>query len=408
LQNNKKHIVIVSIWYPPIVGVAVNRIHAFSKYLNKDKYPVSVITLWKNGLKEFEQEEEISIYRVKNKSFLKLPHFDKKVPKVIHYLKVVWKLFVIKIKKDEFESWTSASLKKLIEINKRNPIDVILSSYSPIAPHLAALNFIKRNPSVKWIADMRDEMSRNPFLTNNFKTKYKKIETEINQYATALTTVSKPILDDFKTDFTSIKHFAEIRNGFDNDFLIENKNHSFNEILTFLYAGTFYGKRKPTTFLLALNNLKEQNKLPAKWVFKLIGSANNFDIPNTLKEHIIFIDKLPQKECEVEMKQADINVFIHPNMGVKGVYTGKLFDYLSTLKPILAITDKEDVAAQLIRELNAGYIADFDNIPEIEEMITLAVENWKNKKMLEMDVEGIKKLHRSYQVKKLEELIEQL
>ena len=108
------------------------------------------------------------------------------------------------------------------------------------------------------------------------------------------------------------------------------------------------------------------------------------------------------------MSESDINLLILPNNGRKGVFTGKLFDYLSVLKPILAIVDKKDVAATLINELNAGYVAEFDDIKEIEKMIILSVNNWVNKVHFDVDIDGVEKLHRKYQVKKLERLIDKI
>ena len=48
----------------------------------------------------------------------------------------------------------------------------------------------------------------------------------------------------------------------------------------------------------------------------------------------------------------DFNLFVHPRSERKGVYTGKLFDYISAAKPILACVDKDDVAAKMIEEFD--------------------------------------------------------
>ena len=78
------------------------------------------------------------------------------------------------------------------------------------------------------------------------------------------------------------------------------------------------------------------------------------------------------------------------------------------MKPIIAIIDKTDVAAQLIQEIGAGFVADFNNIDEIEKAIGDAYQLWKEKKSLPMDKEKIPLLHRKHQVKKLEALIDKL
>ena len=48
------------------------------------------------------------------------------------------------------------------------------------------------------------------------------------------------------------------------------------------------------------------------------------------------------------MNEMDANIMLHPRGERKGVYSGKLFDYISAQKPIIACVDKNDVAAELI------------------------------------------------------------
>lgn len=411
MSERKPHIVIVSTWYPPVQGVAVNRIAAFAKYLDKTKYKISVISLYEREALEKEITNEVNIYRLKNDSLFQIPKFNKSVSRIHHLVKVAWKLFVIKINKEAYGSWTKNVINKLKEIEDSEKIDLIISSYPTIAAHEAVISFLSSNNcKIGWIADMRDEMSRNPFISSTKKDLLKKVEKRVALYANALITVSKPILEDFKKDFPNIKYFEEIRNGFDNDYLEKKESYkpSFNDTLTMLYAGTFYGKRKPNTFLSALSELSIDGLLPTKWTFRIIGAAHNFTIPSNIESHIEFIEHLPQQQCELEMFKADYNVFIHPDMGVKGVYSGKLFDYLSAGKPILAITDLKDVAAELIQKLNAGYIADFNDVNSIKHSIQSAIDNWKEKQIPNIDIEGVKKLHRKYQVEKLDSLINRI
>jgi hypothetical protein len=78
------------------------------------------------------------------------------------------------------------------------------------------------------------------------------------------------------------------------------------------------------------------------------------------------------------------------------------------MRPIIALIDKTDVAAQLIEECNAGFIADFYNIEEIEKAIIEAYILWKNKKTLSYNNSLIQLHHRAYQVKIYEHLIYKL
>ena len=404
LQNKKKHIVIVTTWFPPKIGVAVNRMLSFAKYLSKDKYYISVITT-SNKSNITPSIDNVSIYQLPNKQLLKPPSFNND-NFMIHKLKVLWKVFVHKLEPNDYKGWTKGSVFKLKEIHSKNPIDIIISSFSPVASHLIALEFIKQHPSTKWVADMRDEMSITPLIDEKTKTYYQSIEKEINKYATALTSVSEPILTDFKKSLPDIPYYEEVRNGYDHELSFSNYN--FNDVFTITYCGIFYGNIKPHTFFKALLNYKNLKKEEFNFKIKFIGTPKNFTIPNELKKHIHFYPKIKSDEAIQEMRNSDVNLLINPSSGRKGVYTGKLFDYLSVGKPILGVVDVSDVAAEMIKEYNAGEIASFDNILEIEKTIEKLHLKWLRKEKLTTDIEKIESLHRKHQVKKLEQLIDKL
>ena len=53
-------------------------------------------------------------------------------------------------------------------------------------------------------------------------------------------------------------------------------------------------------------------------------------------------------------------------------------------------------------------MADFDNVNEIETAIYAAYQDWNTKTVLNCDRVKIEKLHRKYQVEKLNQLIDSL
>ncbi|MBK6527045.1 MAG: hypothetical protein IPG07_16765 [Crocinitomicaceae bacterium] len=127
-----------------------------------------------------------------------------------------------------------------------------------------------------------------------------------------------------------------------------------------------------------MENLHKKNELPKNWKFICAGASRNFSIPPDFKKNVEILDRVSQTESLKLMASADLNILIQPPTGRMGVYTGKIFDYLSVNKPILAVVDKRDVGAQLINKLKAGYVADFGDIAEIEDQIKLAIDHWKH------------------------------
>lgn len=402
-----KSVLIISVYYPPIQSIATNRIYSIAKYLDKDKYNVSVLTIDDGNQMPQEYElEDVSIYRVKNTSFIKKANFNQKTNYIWHKLKALYNILLTCVVKDEYNGWTTRSIimgKKLLA-EKR--IDLVISSYAPLAPHLVALELKKANPNIKWIADMRDEMSLNPYLTSKARKNLRKHEHYILQHADAVTSVSEPILESFaRFPHNPQCFFREIRNGYDFEIMPSEKS-ARSDVFTLVYAGSFYGDCKPDKFFKVLEQLVINDEIKIKT--KFIGVVNPLQIPDSLIQVLEWIGKLPHKETIKLMKQADCLLLIIPCNSRKGVYTGKIFEYLGCLKPILALVPENDVAARLIREANAGYIAAYDNPQKIREKILEAYKDWRDNKPFEPDINTVRKHHRKEQVKRLESLIEGL
>ncbi len=403
----KKHLVLITTWFPPVNGVAVNRMEAFVKYFDKDKFDVSVITLKKdNAVTSEERIDGANIYRLTNQTFFKLAEFNKGHSRVMHYCKVLWNYFVRYIAKHPLQNWMNAVNQKLNDVNNSKCINIVITSSSPTESHIAAFKFLDSNSAVKWIADCRDELSLNPHQDVTAKKMNESVEKFINKRASILTTVSEPIANDFSRLCPDVQ-VREIRNGHQLT-LPEISDYQFNKIFTIVYAGTFYGLQKPTHFFTALIQFLNFDAHTRKVHIQFVGTPQNFDIPKHPNLTVEFIDQCTYQEACRYQQMADANLLILAKMNRPGVYSGKLFDYLAACKPIIAVVDAKDVAGQLIRDCNAGYIADFDNIPEIETAIFAAYQDWNTKTILNCDRVKIEKLHRKYQVEKLNHLIDSL
>ncbi len=399
----KKNILIISIYYPPIQSIASNRIYSFAKYLDKEKYNVFVHTLGDSN--SIENENNIVVQRVKNNILFKPLLFKKRTNKVIHYSKVIYNKFVKYIFKDEYRGWITESLKNLPQFIKDNNIDIIISSYAPTAPHIVALELKKEFSHLKWIADMRDEMSQGLGLNSKLKEKYRELENEIFTYTNAVTSVSKPLVDGFASLSSNLNIiFCEIRNGYDFE-LKELKNH--NDIFTISYTGNFYGDITPINFFKALKKFIQKDSYKRVLV-QLVGVKTHFEVPELLKDKVNIIPSVNHSKAIEIMQKSDALLLIHPTNGRKGVFTGKLFEYLASLKPIIALVDENDVASKLIQEANAGYVSDNANIGKIEMILEEAYREWKENRKREFNVDIIKKHHRKEQVKRLEKIIEEL
>ncbi len=402
MSNPKKtKLIIVTAYYPPIKSVASQRLYAIAKYIDKNKYHVFVFFPYDKDI--ISDIEGVTLVPVRYKCLIRYASFDKNTSYVVHKIKALWNRVLINLGVSYFKGLKKPIIRAIEQHLDAEPFVVIASS-PPVEVAQIGL-FIKHKYSqARLIVDLRDALSNNQYIPKNQQNKCLLIENEILQKVDAIASVSGPIVANLQAkNFRKIP-IVEIRNGF--DFEARMRLH-FNEYFTMIYAGTFYANRTPVTLFEAIERLMEQNLL-SNWRLIFVGQSSAVRIPAKFTPYVERLEKVPYNESIKLIQMADALLLIHPPSNYKGVYTAKLFDYLGAMRPIIGLLDREDVAAQLIKECNAGFVADFYNIDEIEQAILAAYDLWRNKQVLPYNTRLIYLHHRSYQVKLFEHLIDTL
>ncbi len=369
------NILIVSNFFYPNNRIASFRINAFAKYFSEAGHSVTVVTegdrdetvIW-NGcevhyLKDhILSESESKAIRLRNAGF----NYKCYLQALQFRLSLDFKLL-----------WRFRAYRKIRILNKKRPFDIILSTYDFLSPHMIVLRLRRKTPSFYWIADMRDEMSKSPFLSSNTRRRIRPYEHNILTAADLVLSVSAPLIEDFKT-LGGHDRVLEVKNGYDYE---EIHDVSFQPFFTMAFIGKFYSFINPENWFKAISELISTGDIPADSRINIIGNYKKLSLPENIRRNVIQIAEVNHTEAIEMSLAADTLVLIHPK-GRKGVYTGKLFDYLATNKPILAICDPDDVIAALLAETNAGFTADIDDIDDIKRNILRCYSLWKNKQAL--------------------------
>jgi glycosyltransferase involved in cell wall biosynthesis len=129
---------------------------------------------------------------------------------------------------------------------------------------------------------------------------------------------------------------------------------------------------------------------------------------NKLKENTRFIDYVDHTKAIEYQQKAQVLLLLIPNVKkCKGILTGKLFEYLSAKRPILAIGPEDGDLADVIEDTNAGVIVDFDNDDKLSSEILKLYHQYK-KGNLEVDSKNTNKYHRKELTKKVAFIINSL
>lgn len=397
---SKKNILIVSTFFPPQQHIAVNRVVAYAKYLSVD-HNVTVVTCGEKEIDykyEFDNGASCRVFYLPNNSlFKRFLFYTGKENKIIHKLKTLVRIVFNQFDISHYYKWRGNAKVFLARHLSNNSVDVVLSSYAPEDALEASYQALLKNKlnSVKWVLDMRDEYSDEIGLLKHVKEKRVTNETKYSKRADLVLAVSKPQLDLYKLRMPYANNFIELRNGFDHN--IKPTPYSKDSKLKIGFFGTLHGAIKPDNLFKSILQLGLKEEVEVYFAVKQV----NFDVPEELKKCVKTLPFMEYKEAIKSMSNMTLCLLIVPITGRVGLYSGKLFDYLSTGRSIFAITNLEDVAADLILQNKCGYVSDFNKPDSINSTLKNIYNDWKSGDLVIPSKNEIGKFHRKHQVQKL-------
>lgn len=414
-----RKVLIIANQFPPMGGSGVQRSVKFVKHLRSFGYEPVVFTREEGNmplkdetlLKDIPQG--VKIYRTK-------PY---ELPEMQGIMRIPGKVLGKFVIPDTARFWMHFSKKKVLEVIKNEGIDLIYTTSAPYSDHLLGLYIKKKMPDIKWVVDFRDEWTNNPYTLDNpynpVRTNIeKKMEAQVLNTADMLITNTPVMRENFvKNHNLKGDNFYVIPNGYDvedfKDMDCENKPN--NDRLTMVYTGALYGRRKPDTFFEALKELKDEGKIDgSKLKVKLIGNYHKDRLQAQidsygLTEQFEIVGYVPHNVCIKHQIDADVLVLIEGSgRGANAFYTGKIFEYMNTNRPVLAILP-EGAAAELVEESKIGIVANTDKVEEIKNNIKIYYDKWVSNTLdFEPDRGVIEGFERKKLTEKLVEIFDKL
>jgi glycosyltransferase involved in cell wall biosynthesis len=205
-----------------------------------------------------------------------------------------------------------------------------------------------------------------------------KFERRVLENADAVLVVSNDIKQKFlkRSSLIDESKIIVVPNGYDEtDFESATKIDESKFVIS--YVGTISEIYNPEVFFKVIERVIHSNS-NVNFKINFIGSA-----PSTIKELAIkynltsVCDWIPHVEHSKAidyMKSSNLLLLVIPDdASAKGILTGKLFEYIGSNVPILAIGPVDGDASKIIIECNAGKM--FERNEEIE------LESWIRKQI---------------------------
>lgn len=396
-----KNVLLIFYYFPPAGGSGVQRGLKFAKYLPEFGFRPVILCADYRFLKQprdytllRELPDKVKIYR----SFtLDINWFYKllwglKLNKIVNFLRR--NVFT----PDGEILWLPFAIHKLKKIMATNSINQVLVSVPPYSLIFLA-KYLKKHYQIKVCLDFRDPWSfgigrkylKPPDWVTAIENRWEK---EIVTRADQVICVSSVMIEEFRNLYPYLdkNKFVCITNGYDEKDFPVSFPPIRNAKFTIIYTGSFYDELQPDILWQALKELFKQGKLnPDKITIKIYGKNNrSFVLGKYVNDSVInkIVHLFGYVEHPTSIKllgTADVLLlFSTSGEAQRAIVTAKVFEYLRSGKPILAIIDPLSSAAEIIIPAKTGFIASSSSVNSVKETILNFYHLWE-KDMLQVE-----------------------
>lgn len=257
--------------------------------------------------------------------------------------------------------------------------DVILTSGPPHSAHLVG-RMLSR-PDIPWIADFRDPWTDIHYLDNLPRGRAaraidRRLERTVLRSADLVTTVSPSwasLLGSRRGRPVEVIH-----NGFDPADFAAPEPEAESGRFVVAHVGSLYGSRNPVAFWEAVARLKSRGEAPHLRV-RVVGRTGE-EVREAAHSHGIdveWIDYVPHAEAIDQMRRASLLLLsTEPHRHEAGHLTGKVYEYLASGTPVLALGAPGGDAEDLLRKTGGGALFARDDADGIARYLRAAYQEW--------------------------------
>ena len=399
-----KKLLILSFYFPPRNRISSYRTAGFCRHLTEFGWEPTVICEdWPNHAPDYDSSlleglEDLAIHRINSYK-----------PSGLERL-LVRNVYPWVYPEKTPYNWWKLALAKAIELCSTGRFDAIVASHDPLAT-LNIAQSLSKEFRIPWVADLRDSWNVQTLSSPRKQKLIASCELELCKDADSVVTVSGEIAT--RLESLTSKKIHVIGNGFDKiENLTSQESKKLRGVFSIIYAGNLAPCRNPAPLLEALKQCIDEKKI-SKDLFELhfLGVSASSISMHRLKEFsnvpIRFSPRVPRNDSIRQMCESSI-LWVIPHPHEKGVLTGKIFDYLSTGRPIIAVPDDKGEINQLLKKTRAGYSLSDHNA--IMAKILEFYERWKDDQNFKLDTDKneIMKHSRKKKTEKLAEVLNSL
>ena len=278
--------------------------------------------------------------------------------------------------------WVKPSVKFLKKYIQENNIDTIVTSGPPHSLHLIGLQ-LKQELGVTWLADFRDPWTTIGYhkalkLSSYAEKKHKALEHEVLNTADTIIVTSKTTKAEFEAITT--QPITVITNGYDVEQVTKQP---LDEKFTVAHIGSFLSERNPRILWKALKELtKEHQDFAADFQLKLLGAVSQ-EVLDTISEFklndfVLNLGYVSHQEAVVHQRKSQVLLLIEiDSVDTKSIIPGKVFEYMVSERPIVAIGPEGSDFAEIITSTNTGVFFTYDEKEKLKALLLKYYQDYK-------------------------------
>ncbi|MCC6587738.1 MAG: glycosyltransferase [Bryobacterales bacterium] len=386
----QRKLLFVSYLFPPAGGITVQRALAFTRYLPERGFELHVLrapnapspVIDDSLLNRVPRQVKIHGALTPEPPF-KLRHF-------------VWNLLSSKKKAEEEaepvkdfggrkpsgpKAWAKEAIRRMIcpepeilwvpfavraarKLVKRHGIEAVMVTAPPFSAFLVGTRLKREFPGLKFIADFRDEwldfyLNESDFQSGDFvRKRATEIERETVELADIVVAVTHTSRDKIRRRYPELPEarFQCVHNGFDPAQFSKftARPHNTGKVVV-THVGTAANASSSRYYLDALEALPAEyrDRIESRFVGRIAEGEKRY-----FENRKAALNLLGFQTQEVATRYMEETDYLLVTLTDRQSIPGKLFEYMATGKPILAISPPDGEVARIMAETRAGFCVD--------------------------------------------------
>ena len=419
-----RRVLVVAYYFPPMGLSGVQRVAKFVKYLPAAGWQPTVLTAHPGGYFAFDaslerevEEADIDVVRTRSLDPTRLFGASRKVALPDEATRSLlatlssW-LFV----PDNKLGWLPFAVAEGLRVLRTGRFDAILSSAPPYSGHLAAA-MLARLAGVPLVTDFRDDWVGNPrhvYPTAAHRALHAWLERWTLRHSSAAVTINASLRNRFLRRNHAViepRRFHIVEQGYDPDDFADLPAKEPTATMTWVHSGIFYDVQTPDHVLHAMQAfLRRYPEARAQIRLEFVGLVP--ERSKALAERlglagiVRYEGYLDHADVPERLARADVLwMTIGSQPGAESISSGKLYEYVGSGRPIVALVP-EGVAAATVRAYDAGWIAPPEDVDAIEGVIEAAYTAWRDGQLPTADADVVRRYDRRSLARKLGEVLD--